>query len=103
MYLLNYRQKPGAKRKIVSLKASMFLKEMKNGSSVKTLRDQALDEKRQVQMKEMGSEFLEGDIRNFQIGMPVNHKIFGPGIILSKTLFFLNVHFEIGNKMFPLN
>lgn len=53
-------------------------------------------------MKEMGSEFLEGDIRNFQIGMHVNHKTLGPGIVLSKTLFFVNVYFEIGNKMFPV-
>ena len=49
-----------------------------------------------------GSEFIEGDISHLQIGMPVNHKTYGPGIVISKTLFFVNVHFEIGNKMFPL-
>ena len=49
-----------------------------------------------------GSEFIEGDISHLQIGMPVNHKTYGPGVVISKTLFFVNVHFESGNKMFPL-
>lgn len=102
LYLLNYSQKPAAKDKVTRVKASMFLKEMKNGSPVKTLKDQELDEKRRTQMEEIGSEFAEGDIRHFQTGMSVNHKTFGPGIVVSKTLFFVNVHFESGNKMFPI-
>lgn len=102
LYLLNYSQKPGAKEKVTQVKPSMFLKEMKGNGHVRTLKDQKLDEKRQLQMKEINSEFAEGDIRHFQVGIPVNHKTFGPGIVISKTLFFVNVHFESGKKMFPL-
>lgn len=102
LYLLNYKQKPAAKDKVTRVKPSMFLKEMKDGCPVRTLKDQELDEKRQTQMKEIGSEFAEGDIRHFQVGMSVHHKTFGPGVVISKTLFFVNIHFEIGNKMFPL-
>lgn len=80
----------------------MFLMEMKGGNLVRTLKDQELDEKRRTQIKETGSEFAEGDISHFQAGMPVNHKTYGPGVVISKTLFFVNVHFESGNKMFPL-
>lgn len=102
LYLLNYSQKTAGKDKVTRVKAWMFLKEIKDGSPVKTLKDQELDEKRQSQMKEIGSEFAEGDIRHFQVGMSVHHKTFGPRIVISKTLFFVNVHFEIGNKMFPV-
>lgn len=102
LYLLNYSQKPGSKGKITQVKPSMFLKEMKGKGHVRTLKDQQLDEKRQNQMKEMNSEFAEGDLKHFKAGMSVNHKTLGSGIVVSKTLFFVNVHFESGNKMFPL-
>lgn len=102
LYLLNYSQKPAGKDKATRFKASMFLKEMKDGSPVKTLKDQELDEKRLMQMEEMKSEFAEGDIKHFQAGMSVHHRTFGTGIVISKTLFFVNIWFEIGNKMFPL-
>lgn len=39
-------------------------------------------------MKKINSEFAEGDIRHFQAGIPVNHKTFGPGIVISITLFY---------------
>lgn len=102
LYLLNYSQKPGSKEKVTQVKPSMFLKEMNGKGHIRTLKDQALDEKRHMQMKEMNSEFAEGDVRHFKTGMSVNHKILGAGIVVSKTLFFVNVHFESGNKMFPL-
>lgn len=102
LYLLNYRQKPGAKSKAVRVKASIFLEEMKDGSPMRTLIDQKVDEKRQNQVKEMNSEFAEGDLRYFKVGMTIHHKTLGPGIVISKTLFFVNVHFESGNKIFPL-
>lgn len=102
LYLLNYSQKIASKDKITRVKASMFIKEMKDGTPVRTLKDQELDEKRQTQMKEIESEFAEGDIRHFQVGMSVHHQTFGPGIVISKTLFFVNVHFAVGNKMFSL-
>lgn len=80
----------------------MFLKETNGKGHIRTLKEQTLDEKRQMQMKEMNSEFAEGDLMYFKTGMSVNHKNLGAGIVVSTTLFFVNVHFESGNKMFPL-
>lgn len=70
---------------------------------MRTLKDQELDEKRQAQMKEMNEEFAEGDPKRFKAGMPVNHKMLDPGVVISKTLFFVNVRSASGNKMFPIN
>lgn len=50
LYLLNYSQKPGSKGKTTKVKSSMFLKELKGDGHVGTLKDQALDEKRQAQI-----------------------------------------------------
>lgn len=44
----------------------------------------------------------EGDIRHFLVGISVHHKTFGPEIILSITLIFVNVYFKIGNKIFSV-
>lgn len=54
-------------------------------------------------MKEMNEEFAEGDPKRFKAGMPVNHKMLGPGVVVSKTLFFVNVCSASGNKLFPIN
>lgn len=77
LYLLNYSQKPESKGKVTQVKPSMFL-------------------------KEMNPEFAEGDLRHFKAGMSVNHKTLEAGIVVSKTLFFVNIHFENGNKIFPI-
>lgn len=98
--LLNYSQKTGKDGKTVRVKASKFLKEMRDDSPIETLKDQELNEKRLTQMEKIKSEFVEGDIKYFQIGMPVHHRTFGPGIVISKTLFFVNIRFEFGNKIF---
>ena len=68
---------------------------MSNGSIKKT-------KKRELRKKEIEKEFKEGTPASFRKGMGVHHKTFGPGTVIQKTLSFVTVRFEEGNKLFFL-
>lgn len=101
LYLLNYSEKPTGKNKTSRVKSSIFLEEMKGkGCTRKT--DQSFEEKREDARKQTMSGFAEGDPKYFRTGMPVHHLTYGDGIVVSKTLFFVNIRFACGGKVFPL-
>ena len=52
--------------------------------------------------KEVEKGFEEGEPTTFREGMKVHHKIFGPGIVIRKTLSFVTVRFNGNDKIFFL-
>jgi len=102
VFLFNYRQKPGKKKTTTAVKASIFISEMKNPKRMKGYDNQALAKKQLESAQKIATEFEEGDIKHFYVGMEVHHNNFGLGKVISKTLFFVNVQFSCGTKMFQI-
>ncbi len=97
---MNHTSKPGFKHKKTPVKPSIFLSEIKEDIQWRNKEDQKTGNGGELRRKEIEKEFKEGTPASFQKGMGVHHKIFGPGTVIQKTLSFVTVRFEEGDKIF---
>lgn len=100
LYLLNHTSKPGFKHKKTQVKPSIFLSEIKEDIQWRNKEDQKTGNGGELRRKEIEKEFKEGAPASFWKGMGVHHKTFGPGTVIQKTLSFVTVRFEEGDKIF---
>ena len=98
VYFMNYSYKSTSKSKRSNVKESPFLAETKDNTITKKESD------RKTIDLHSHSDFSEGDFRYFTTGMQVHHRIYGKGIVQSKSLFFISVRFDNeGIKVFPFS
>ena len=102
LYLLNHTSKPGNQHARTKVKPSIFLSEIKEDVHWKNNENKALAKEQELLRKEVEKGFEEGDTATFREGMKVHHKIFGPGIVIRKTLSFVTVRFNGNDKIFFL-
>lgn len=101
LYVLNYKNKTTGKKKS-PVKPSIFIKELNGDVKRERLRQMQLSKDQEDEVKSVISDFEEGEPKRFQVGMPVHHKVFGEGVVVSKNLFFVNIRFGNQLKMIPI-
>lgn len=62
--------------------------------------NKALVKEQELLRKEVEKGFEEGKPATFRERMKVHHKIFGPRIVIRKTLFFVTARFNGNDKYF---
>ena len=101
LYILNYKNKAIGKKEL-PIKPSIFIKELNGDVKRERLRQMQLSKNQEDEVKSVISDFEEGEPKRFQVGMPVHHKVFGEGVVVSKNLFFVNIRFGNQLKMIPI-
>lgn len=103
LYILYYTKKKDGNKKTSLVKPSMFIKELKGEVQREKSRQASAAAKQEEEIVKNDSLFEEGEPGRFRIGMKVHHREMGKGVVVSKNLFFVNIRFEDGVKMFPIS